>query len=720
MSEQNYIVAQGISYKGTLKKIKKNDAVPLQAFFEAFTNSLESIKISERDFGHSAHAIIVTIHLKMDLFSDQDAQLNFDRITVFDTGVGFNDQQFEQLINLNEDSKGFNNKGSGRLQYLHTFDKTTIDSTFLDEDSETGAKRRELTLSKSEAFLKHNAIIRVDNEENAEANNVGTILTFSNPLFPKDERFFAGLTPNILKKELIERYLAYFCEHRNHLPTIQIQMSVNGEEGDPMLIRSDDVPSPDREERVSVNYSSIDGTGKIVRTSKVEEFNLKAFIIPEEQLAKNQLLLISKGEVAKKIKLDNLTAEDSIEGSRYLFLLSGEYINEHDGDTRGQLTIVTEKEFKAKNKGYFFATEEVLLDHIEDETNTTILRSFDEIQELNAQKIDNIQELKDTFLLNDEVFNSLKIGINDSNDQILKKVYEADAKISAKKDAAIKYELDSLDELDPADESYQEDLQSKINHLVRLIPLQDRTALSKYVARRKLVLELFGKILDSEKQKLDSGGTIDEAVLHNLIFKQSSTSSQYSDLWLINEEFIYFDGVSEKQLRNVEIDGTKLFKEEFSAEEDEYLNSGGERRLQKRPDILLFPNEGKCIIIEFKAPGVNAADHLNQTDRYANFILNYTHDEFIFNSFHSYLIGENIQDRDVRGTVSQFERSVHFDFWFRPSTKVQSFSDNRSNGEIYSEVIKYSTLLERAKLRNKIFIDKLMGHNPQAENPTEG
>ena len=34
------------------------------------------------------------------------------------------------------------------------------------------------------------------------------------------------------------------------------------------------------------------------------------------------------------------------------------------------------------------------------------------------------------------------------------------------------------------------------------------------------------------------------------------------------------------------------------------------------------------------------------------------------------------------------------------------FFDNRSNGSIYTEVLKYSTLLEQAKLRNKIFINK--------------
>ncbi len=127
----------------------------------------------------------------------------------------------------------------------------------------------------------------------------------------------------------------------------------------------------------------------------------------------------------------------------------------------------------------------------------------------------------------------------------------------------------------------------------------------------------------------------------------------------------------------------------------------------KKPDILLFPDEGKCLIIEFKAPNVNVSKYLTQINSYASLINNYSKVKFNINTFYGYLIGENISDRDVRGNVSAFERSMHLDYWFKPSEKVVGF-DNRKDGSIYTEVIKYSTLLERAKKRNSIFIDKLL------------
>ncbi|GHV92372.1 hypothetical protein AGMMS50268_28750 [Spirochaetia bacterium] len=129
--------------------------------------------------------------------------------------------------------------------------------------------------------------------------------------------------------------------------------------------------------------------------------------------------------------------------------------------------------------------------------------------------------------------------------------------------------------------------------------------------------------------------------------------------------------------------------------------------MSRRPDVLLFPDEGKCIIVEFKAPDVDVTKHLAQIDQYATLILNYTEDKYLFNTFYGYLIGEAIERRDVLGVVSTWEEAQHFKYFLRPSAKVNSFDASRGNGSIYTEIIKYSTLLERAKLRNKIFIDKL-------------
>jgi hypothetical protein len=300
-----------------------------------------------------------------------------------------------------------------------------------------------------------------------------------------------------------------------------------------------------------------------------------------------------------------------------------------------------------------------------------------------------------------------RINIDDTDESILRKIYEADAKMIAEKDAEIKQQLKDIETLTPNNkDGYQDLLKNKINEFVKVIPLQNRVSLSQYIARRKIVLDLFQKILHNELEKLKNGGRIDEKILHNLIFQQTSTKPEDSDLWLIAEEFIYFEGSSEYELKEILCKEKKLFDKEFSEEDKRYLNSLGEKRLSKRPDILLFPEEGKCIIIELKAPDVNVSEHLTQIDSYASLIRNYTRDDVQITSFYGYLIGESIEDRDVRGRIGRFEQSINMHYWFRPSEKVVGF-DGRVDGSIYTEVIKYSTLLKRAQLRNKIFIEKL-------------
>jgi hypothetical protein len=50
----------------------------------------------------------------------------------------------------------------------------------------------------------------------------------------------------------------------------------------------------------------------------------------------------------------------------------------------------------------------------------------------------------------------------------------------------------------PFNDDYNNKLGEQVDALVQAIPLQNRTALTRYVARRKLVLELFEKIIDEQ------------------------------------------------------------------------------------------------------------------------------------------------------------------------------------------------------------------------------
>ena len=695
--DNQYIKAQDLSFSGILHDIRKSK-IALQPVFEAFTNALEAIKIRQK--GEKTYKGKIVLKLfKGETFVNDVFQ--FERLSITDNGIGFNEEEFKRFNTFKLTNKGIKNLGSGRIQYVHFFGSTCIKSIF---QQDTEYFEREFVVSKKENFLRENAIVKHLYCRKVEAEEIKTTVTFKELL--SNNNAYSNLDDQKLKEELLERYIHYFCYNKETLPEIEIEYYLQSELKSQCKISEEDIPNIDKTEKININYSSTTPKGLIKRIDKTEEFTIDAFRISQTILKENKLNLVSKGEVIEgtKLSLEDISNKDTLDGDRFLFLVSSDYITSRDTDERGVLNIPEKNTF---GRELFDKEEDILLEDIKDSVNSAIGRMYPEVEEIKKEHQENIQQLKQMFLIGDDTAKDIHFSVNDKESDILKKFYEAEAEKQAMMDAKIKESIDSLNDLDPNDVDYNEDFKKIVDGLATAIPMQNKKNLTHYVARRKLVIELFEKILNRQLGIQKGANNYDEALIHNLLFQRGSTDTGDSNLWLVNEDFIYFKGNSEKRLSALEFNGEKLFKEVFSEEEEHYLNSLGEHRILKRPDILLFPEEGKCIIIEFKAPHVNASDHLTQIDKYASLIRNYTEDKFQITTFYGYLLGEHIEPKDVLAAVSAYEYSYQFDYLYRPSIKVTGF-DGRTNGSIYTEVIKYSTLVKRAKQRNSIFIDKLM------------
>lgn len=312
-------------------------------------------------------------------------------------------------------------------------------------------------------------------------------------------------------------------------------------------------------------------------------------------------------------------------------------------------------------------------------------------------------------MLSDEALE--ETDVNDSVEEILKKAYAYDAKLIAVRDAAYHLMLEELNTLDTCSPTYHEDLQGLVAKMTAAIPIQDKESLSRYVTHRRLVLDLMAKILDrkTNSQSVEGARNIDEKLLHNLLFTQHSDNVGNSDLWMLNEDYLYFRGVSDQPLNQIEIDGVKLFRDEVTEEEERYLSSLGENRRIKRPDILLFPSERKCIIVELKTPEVNLALHLDQIKKYAYLLRNFASESFTIDTFYGYLIGEALEPRDIRAADGDFKYDPKFNYMYLPSKRVvyENDSTGGQDGSLYMEVISYSEILKRAERRNEAFTSKL-------------
>lgn len=706
MEEASLIVSTGVYVPAILKDIKKSPD-HFQPIYEAFTNSFESIKLEAKK-GENPATQYITIEINQS-HKLTESEIFFENIVVTDSGSGFDEENFKRLLQFKNDQKGFFNKGSGRIQFLHFFAVAKYESSFFENRA---CKRRTFVLSTD--YVRSNAIVSGHNVADCELQQRETVLTLKGLKDEGDLSFYNDLSAVTLKEMIISRYIMDLCTHRNSLPIITIKQLIDNKIIDQATIKASDIPLVDKETDIPVSYCrpTIDGKD-FEAADKLEIFKLTAFKISEHELKRNELKFSCKGEIVPKnfLELKTLSPHDQIDGNRYLFLLSGVYIDERDEDTRGVINIRSREDSKKANRTQtpLFSETEIFLDDIEYEANKTISKIYPEIVKKKEEKERDIEKLREMFLLNPGTLRSVRISINDTEERILEKVYSADSKVVAKNDAEIKKKVDALEDVDPASRDYPKKLNAITSELVKLIPLQNRTALTHYVARRKLVLELFDRVLQRELQAQKIGQrNIDEKLLHNVIFQQSSKDPADSDLWLINEDFIYFKGASDGRLCDIKLDGKPLLKQTFSPEEERYLNSLGENRTLKRPDILLFPDEGKCIIIEFKNPDVNINSQISQINQYAYFIRNFSEAPFEFETFYGYLIGESIEVRDVRSCDSNFIPAYHFDYLFRPHYLVAG-EDGRRDGSLYTEVIKYTTLLKRAQRRNEIFISKLMG-----------
>jgi hypothetical protein len=174
-------------------------------------------------------------------------------------------------------------------------------------------------------------------------------------------------------------------------------------------------------------------------------------------------------------------------------------------------------------------------------------------------------------------------------------------------------------------------------------------------------------------------------------------------LWLLDDSFLYFEGASEQCISDIEIGGSKIIRD-LSQEEESQLNEFNEKRLKKRIDLLFFPDERKCIIIELKDPKAGINNSIGQIDKYAELLANFIKPEFKIDQFFTYLITDNFNKYD---TPTGYTKIYNIDGFVRRSSPLKNFDNGIQIADQYSEVIKYSDIYERAFNRNKIFFKKL-------------
>jgi hypothetical protein len=688
------------------KRVKKHSSY-LQPIYEAVSNSLEATRGKE-------DRIFVRLKVSKSSFP---GKYEYNSIEIQDTGCGFNRENLDRFYHLFDESKNFNNLGSGRIQYLHFFSHTEIRSVYLENGQK---KKRNLVLSVGFIGKEKTPIWEGLEEDALEDDVIGTSVELFLPRDGKDKENYENLTTEELHDKIFTHYLGKFCINKGNVQNITIERYIYGAhvENEDKFIEDADIPEVDYHDEVKVHYKKANSTRDgLIKQKETETFTIDSYMLPSSVQKRNEIKLTSKNET---VDVDNMdfsfvSKAKIIEGRNMLCLVSSDYLTNQDTDLRGKLTIYTKEQFLKEKNFYAIDEKQIFIDDVQEEVTEKITTHYPAINKIKEESNEDIEQMVEDFSLDRDLIASMGRKTGEKASDFLSRYYHSDADYQKDYTQKLKILFDSLRTLDPSSKTFQRSMNMKVKEINSLIPVKNKSSLSRYISSRRAALNILGLILDKnlecqiEKKKRKSN----EKLIHDLLFKQGTTDVLDSNLWILNEDFIHFKGYSNFELRSLKTEEETILREDLTDKEIAQLTNYRKNPLGYKPDILLFPEEHKCIIIELKSDTADPKDYLGQAVNYASLLREFAKDEYVVDNFYVYLIAESFEFSSIVRTDPRFQISEHLDYVFLPYSPVHG--GVRGQGALYMEVLKYSTLLKRAELRNSIFSENLFGEDKEEE-----
>lgn len=495
------------------------------------------------------------------------------------------------------------------------------------------------------------------------------------------------------------------------------------------------IPKLDKEEKVFINteQAKIVGDKKDKKKMHVEwiatglqnELVIQRFKLPSSEMDENSVYMCSKGVVVEPFKFPAIKRKDAnYAGFRYLACIRGSILDDSNNVSQSvdNFTFPSKKDIEVDFKNgsmYLFNQDDkfIFWDEINDKVGRGLSKIYDDVEGLKEEREEGIAEIARQYGIPLEDVEASNIAFNDTEEKATEKLFETQARRFARQNIEIRKTYEELKglgakELDPRSEQYRSKFGELSNKLLEKIPQQNKDELARYVIRRDMVVELLKLALSNDLAiqkewagKKAKGGKVRqdaEGIIHDLIFKRRMTGVP-NDLWILNEEFVHFEGCSELELNKLELGGEKLLRPDVDI--DVALKSVGIEKgssLEWRPDIFLYPEEGKCVLVEFKAPDVEVSIHCDQIQKYAKIIANYSVKKIT--QFYGFLIGERISQLMV---PDRYKRVPYGNYWAYPSEPINNVATGLPIADIYQEIVPLSEIAKRAEIRNRSFAQKL-------------
>jgi len=699
-----------LDIRGGVKNTKLSSN-PYVVFEELISNAIDSF-LFRKDQDSSVSSMVVAVEVDFfhdDLYEERESM----SISCRDNGYGFGDDQVKAFVTKDTSYKDdlqisgiAKCKGAGRIQFFHHFAALSIDSTYKDE---SGILRREMHYSEPQK--------QIDIEDfklsALSGNAIGTTIkleSFKDSLrkhIPHDEPLSRLFSVSALKKRMLVTFLQRLVGLEERLGNFEINFLTrhwkSGEQNE--QLKRSDLP-PVTEERIV----DIEERDPILGTSlgTREQFKLSHYKLDASQydLPKNAIAFCAKSSPVKDITSHYLRTKmeqnNPVRGYHHIVLIESAFLDQHVNEQRDNFDSIPDEipseDFFTDARISYAMIYEAIDPTIQEMVSPGSWNKEQVLDEIKTQFGINVQMLSDTST-------RIKYGErpNEVAERVLKKYQERAIEDTDQMNKLKKEIIDA----EPDSDEFRE----KINELswkyTASLKNIDMVGLSQLVVRRSAIVEILALACCRNlamQATVEGTRRKDEKIIHSIFFpmRQSSAECVDHDIWLLSEEYHYYDYIaSDMPLANIPWnDGQMFFESDIDQKLQEVLALRADNNDGKRPDIALFTKEGAATIIEFKAPGIKLDEHIGDLSEYAHLLAAKSGGKL--KRFYCYLIGDTVNSLRLNG----WNKFAVGKGWFQ-SGDITDPETGRRLGEMYSEIMYFSEIVERAKKRIGVYQKKL-------------
>lgn len=699
-----------LDIRGSLKNTKpsSNKYVVVD---ELISNAIDSFLIRKSQEKPSKISNL-QISIQIEIFSTSLLPDQFDiSISCTDNGCGLGEDQTNAFLTKDtsyKDDLQINGigqcKGAGRIQFFHQFNNIRIVSTYRSSD---GITKRTLEPLEGRKKIEPTDFVRTNGVE-AEIGTTITVFILkktARDLFSESGSLLQTFAAVNIRRHVLISFIQRLVTLKSELGDFDISFETKLPDSSvesanlnrnhlPAISNIQDVNVEDR------NPRSGDGLGTFQKF-RISHYKLDAEIY---DLPKNAVSLCAKSSPVKDITSRYLRTRSeqnqAVEGYHHIAMIEGDLLDRCVNEQRDGFDGIPEElpssDLFVRETISYSALYEVIDPIIQEYINPAGWSKEEIINEVTAKFGVSAQMLSET---------DTRVVYGDSAKSIVKRVLKKYQKIIINDTAQI---FDLKEEISKA-EPDSVDFRTKVDEIAwkyaSSLKTFDMANLSQLVVRRTAIVEILALAC---RRRLEVQAAPDrrkdEKIIHSIFFPMRKDSLEVSnhDIWLLSEEYQYYDYIaSDKMLSQLELhEGSKLFEQDIDQEFEKVLKRRADENRAKRPDIAIFSKEGSAIIIEFKSPGISLDDHIGDLSEYAHLLA--AKSKGRLKKFYGYLIGDTVNWMRMAGWTRFPEGKGAFQ-----TTGLNDPENGRPNGELYSEILFYEDVVDRARKRIGVYKDRL-------------